>query len=60
MRFSVNRLRANWVNRSYLPEDGAEGDGEDDEGPVPLVVVVDGGHAEEHEDDRLGRAVCAM
>ena len=39
------------------PEDCAECDGEDDEGPVPLVVVVDGGHAKEHEDDRLGRTV---
>ena len=35
------------------PEEGAESDGEEDEGPVPLVVVVDRGHAQEHEDDRL-------
>ena len=39
------------------PEDSAEGDGKDDECPVPLVVVVDGGYPQEHEDDRLGGAV---
>ena len=57
--YSVNRLFCHTIIRitGYsLPEDAAEGDGEDDKGPVPLVIVVDGGHAEEHEDDRLGRA----
>ena len=38
------------------PEDCAEEDGEDDEPPVPVVLVVDGGHAQEHEDHRLGAA----
>ncbi len=38
------------------PEECAEADGAEDKVPVPLVVVVDGGHAEEHEDDGLGRA----
>ena len=43
------------------PEDGAEGDGEDDEGPVPLVIVVDRGNSEEHEDDRFRRtADCSL
>ncbi len=36
--------------------DGAEENGEADVGPVPDVVVVDGGHAEEHEDDRFRRS----
>ncbi len=36
--------------------DGAEENGEADVGPVPHVVVVDGGHAEEHEDDRFRRS----
>ena len=35
------------------PEEGTKADGKEDKGPVPLVVVVDGGHAEEHEDDGL-------
>lgn len=33
--------------------DGAEEDGEDDEGGVPVVGALDGGDAEEHEDDGL-------
>ena len=53
--YPVNRL-FDLINWLLLPEDCAEGDGKDDKGPVPLVVVMDGGHAEEHEDDRLGRA----
>ena len=39
---------------TYSSEDGAEEDGQDDEPGVPVVVLVDGGDAQEHEDDRLG------
>jgi hypothetical protein len=35
------------------PEESTEEDGEDDEPPVPVVLVVYGGYAQEHEDDRL-------
>ena len=37
-------------------EDGAEENGEEDEGRVPVVLVVDGVDAEEHEDDGLRTA----
>ncbi len=36
------------------PEYSTEEDGEYDEPPVPVVLVVNGGHAQEHEDHRLG------
>ena len=35
--------------------DGAEENGETDVGPVPHVVVVDGGHAQKHEDNGFWR-----
>ena len=34
-------------------EDNTEDEAEEDEGRVPHVVVIDGGHAKEHEDDGL-------
>ena len=42
--------------KATLPEYGTEDNGEDNKPPVPVVVVVDGRHAEEHEDGRLGAA----
>ena len=38
------------------PPDQAEGQGEADEGPVPFVVLPDGGHAHEDEDQGLADA----
>ena len=39
-----------------LPEDGTEEDGENNEPPVPVMLVMYCGHAQEHEDDRLRAA----
>lgn len=43
-------------DRTDGSEDRAEENGEEDEGRVPIVLVVDGVDAEEHEDDRLRAA----
>lgn len=37
-------------------KEATKSNGEDDKGPVPIVVVVNGGHTQEHEDDGFRRA----
>ena len=53
---SVSVGNTNEDNHSDAPEDGAEDNGEDGEPPVPDMFIMDGGHAQEHEDDGLGGA----
>lgn len=48
---AVGDVRQN--DHAHRAEDGAEENRQHDEPNVPLVVVLDGGHAEEHEDDGL-------
>ena len=47
-----------WMRRERTDgsEDGTEEDGEENEGRVPVVLIVDRVDAEEHEDDRFRAA----